>query len=99
MTQLRQSDCRRPPRDGAVNALVLGVLALFALFSAQASADERPAAARIRELASQQKVLENKLTLIQRMLDASSDENTSRPRSSVTRISSQLWMMSSGPVG
>lgn len=55
-----------------MNGFVLGVLASFALFSAQASADERPAAARIRELASQQKVLENKLTLIQRMLEGQS---------------------------
>jgi len=45
------------------------VLASAALFSAQVSADERPAAARDRELASQQKILENKLTLIQRMLE------------------------------
>ena len=55
-----------------MNGFVLGVLASFALFSAQASADERPAAARDRELASQQKVLENKLTLIQRMLEGQS---------------------------
>jgi hypothetical protein len=72
MTQLRQSDCRRHPEEGAVNAFVLGVLALFALFSAQASADERPAAARNREMASQQKVLENKLKLIEHMLEGQS---------------------------
>ncbi|UCD68717.1 MAG: hypothetical protein JSW48_00980 [Betaproteobacteria bacterium] len=72
MARLGQSDCWPRPEEGAVTGFVLGVLASFALFSAQASADERPAAVRDRALASQQKVLENKLTLIKRMLEGQS---------------------------
>jgi hypothetical protein len=55
-----------------VNGFVLGLLASAALLSAQVSADDRPAAARGRELASQQKILESKLTLIKRMLEGPS---------------------------
>ncbi len=69
MARPRQSDCARLPEDGVVAGFILGVLASFALLSAQANADERPAAARDRELASEQKVLENKIALIARMLD------------------------------
>jgi hypothetical protein len=68
----RQSDDRCLSDLGTVIASVLGVLASLALFSSPLHADERPAAARDRELAYQQKVLENKLALIARMLDGES---------------------------